>query len=251
MTKRKMLWIGDAGCPSGFARCTHEILRSLDYREDPGGSWDVTVLGINFRGDPGERKKYPYDMWPASVNGSDIFGISRLGDVLPRVGPDLIVLQNDPWNIPRYANNLKHYNLVGALAVDGENCRGSDLNALSMAIFWTEFAAKQAALGGYRGPAAVIPLGVDLQGYKPQDRQVARKKVFGKDYPRFKDSFIVGNVNRNQPRKRLDLSIAYFAEWVRTRRISDANLYLHVAPTGDAVPKTQKPGCCSEQALAC
>lgn len=230
---RKLLWIGDAGCPSGFARCTHEILRSIDYREKPGGTWDVTVIGINYRGDPDVRRKYPYDIFPASVNGSDIFGISRLEDLLPRIGPDLIVLQNDPWNIPRYALRLKNYNLVGALAVDGGNCRGTELNSLALSIFWTEFAFKQAAIGGYKGEGTVIPLGIDLANYKPQDRQAARKIVFGKDYPRFKDAFIVGNINRNQPRKRLDLSIAYFAEWVRTKRIDDAYLYLHVAPTGD------------------
>lgn len=48
-----------------------------------------------------------------------------------------------------------------------------------------------------------------------------------------KDAFIVGNVNRNQPRKRMDLTISFFAEWVRTRKIDNAYLALHVAPTGD------------------
>ena len=36
-------------------------------------------------------------------------------------------------------------------------------------------------------------------------------------------SFIVGNVNRNQPRKRLDLSIGYFAKW---QQVEDADAYL-------------------------
>ena len=44
------------------------------------------------------------------------------------------------------------------------------------------------------------------------------------------DAFIVGNVNRNQHRKRLDLSVLYFAEWVQTRQIEDAYLYFHTLP---------------------
>jgi glycosyltransferase involved in cell wall biosynthesis len=47
------------------------------------------------------------------------------------------------------------------------------------------------------------------------------------------DAFIIGNVNRNQPRKRLDLSIRYFAKWVEQNKVEDAYLFLHVAPTGD------------------
>lgn len=47
------------------------------------------------------------------------------------------------------------------------------------------------------------------------------------------DAFVVGNVNRNQPRKRLDLTVRYFAEWVRRHEVKDAYLFLHVAPTGD------------------
>ncbi len=44
------------------------------------------------------------------------------------------------------------------------------------------------------------------------------------------DAYIVGVVGRNQPRKRLDLAMQYFAE---CRELNDALLYMHVAPTGD------------------
>lgn len=40
-------------------------------------------------------------------------------------------------------------------------------------------------------------------------------------------------LGRNQPRKRLDLSIAYFSDWVHTYDVPDAYLYLHTAPTGE------------------
>jgi glycosyltransferase involved in cell wall biosynthesis len=63
------------------------------------------------------------------------------------------------------------------------------------------------------------------------DRVEARRRV---GLPAAMDkAFIVGNVNRNQQRKRLDLTIEYFAHWVKCFGVRNAYLLLHVAPTGD------------------
>jgi len=43
---KKLLWIGDAACDSGFSNVTHSVLSFLH------NSWDVSVLGVNYRGDP-------------------------------------------------------------------------------------------------------------------------------------------------------------------------------------------------------
>ena len=43
------------------------------------------------------------------------------------------------------------------------------------------------------------------------------------------NAFIAGNLNRNQPRKRLDLSIHIFADWIKQHRVSNAYLLLHCA----------------------
>ncbi len=229
---RKLLWVGDAACDSGFARCTHYILDVL--RE----TWDVVVLGLNYRGDP---HPYPYPIYPCWPGG-DPFGVGRIGELIRSQHPDLIVLQNDPWNIPDYVSEIRKHTattpIMAGLAVDGKNCALAErLNGLALAVFWTRFGAREARAGGYRNPLAVIPLGVDTSIYHPRDRGVAREAMqFGRGDGSGIDlanAFIVGNVNRNQPRKRLDLTIAYFAEWVRDHRVEDAFLFLHVAPTGD------------------
>jgi glycosyltransferase involved in cell wall biosynthesis len=80
------------------------------------------------------------------------------------------------------------------------------------------------------GPACVVGLGVDTEIFRPVDIQEARRRVLP---PEIREGFIVGNVNRNQPRKRMDLSVSYFAEWIKEYDIRDAYLYLHLAPTGD------------------
>lgn len=222
---RKLLWIGDAACDSGFARATHYTLETLRK------TWDVSVLGLNYRGDPHD---YPYPIYPC-FPGGDIFGFGRIHELIGKIGPDVVVVQNDPWNLPEYMKLTPSIPTIGALAVDGKNCAGRGLNGLALAIFWTQFALNEARRGGYMGPAAVVPLGVDLKVYYPEDQAKVRHLILGpKAEARMgQDAFIVGNVNRNQPRKRLDLCISYFAEWVKTREVKNAYLYLHVAPTGD------------------
>lgn len=226
---RRLLWVGDAAVPSGFARATHNILDVL--RE----TWDVTVLGMNYRGDP---HGYPYPIY-ACAPGGDALGIGRLIWMMDLCKPDAVVFQNDPWHIPLYTRQMdkfkeefRHVKRIGAIAVDGKNCQGAAMNGLDLAIFWTEFGRAEAARGGYKGPSDVVPLGVDTSFYAPGDRREARRR---RQFPEpFLDAFVVGNVNRNQPRKRLDLTIEYFAEWVKSFDVRDAYLYLHVAPTGDA-----------------
>ncbi len=229
MAKRKLLWVGDAGCPSGFARSTHGV---CDYLH-ASGQWDITVLGINYRGDPHE---YPYPIYSAMAGG-DFLGVGRLVWMLDKFKPDVVVLQNDPWNIPYYIEQARQFDeykdikFVGFVAVDGKNCRGAGMNGLELGIFWTQFGLDEARLGGYTQPGMVIPLGVDLTNYTPMDQRLARaQRGFQQEHM---DLFIVGNANRNQPRKRYDLTIKYFAEWIKSRGIDDASLYLHVAPTGD------------------
>jgi D-inositol-3-phosphate glycosyltransferase len=221
MSKPKLLWIGDACVASGFARVTHRVLEGV--RE----AWDVHVLGLNYRGDP---HPYPYPVYPCWPGG-DMFGVRRTKELIKKLEIDLVVVQNDPWNIPAYAKEIGQTPFVAIMPVDGKNCRGAALNGLDHAIFWTEFGRVEAQRGGYKGPSSVIPLGVDLGMYHPRDRVAARRFLgFGSELD---EVFVVGNVNRNQPRKRLDLTLAYFYDWLARDGVDDAYLYLHVCPTGD------------------
>lgn len=228
---KNLLFIGDAACPSGFARATHEILDRLSFH------YHVTVLGINYRGDPHE---FHYPIYAAGAGG-DSFGLKRLVWMCDLVKPDVIIIQNDGWNIQPYIKYLQmktsNYDgcyadipIVAIVAVDGQNFRGEWLDGVSHAIFWTQFGLDEARTGGYSGPATVIPLGVDAEQFYPGDKKAAR---VAQGIGSLADKFIVGNVNRNQPRKRWDLTLRYFSKWIHKHHVEDAYLYLHVAPTGD------------------
>jgi D-inositol-3-phosphate glycosyltransferase len=228
--KPRLLWVGDAVATTGFARITHQVLARLD-------AWDVVVLGLNYNGDP---HPYPYPIYPC-YPGGDAFGVRRVARMVEVWKPDVVLVQQDPWNVAPYVDEIRTVDrfvpIVGAIAVDGRNCQVDALADLALTIFWTDFAVDEAHKAGARGPRAVVPLGVDLDVYHPVDAAEARTALDfkGAGVPiDLADAFIVGNVNRNQPRKRLDLTIAYFAEWVASAGVEDAYLFLHVAPTGEA-----------------
>lgn len=235
------LWVGDATVSTGFARCTRAACDAL-YR----AGWEVHVLGLHYYGDPHEL---PYQVWPPTQpwdGGRDVYGVSRLPALVERLAPDVVVVLNDPWNVPAYLDSLdgfaaqrREQNLffsrppvVGWLAVDGKNQRGAPLNRLARVVTWTRFASEELKRGGYEGEPDVVPLGVDPECFYPVDRAESRAAVLPDSVP--PDAFVVGVVGRNQPRKRLDLTLEYFAEWVRLHHVEDAYLLLHVAPTGEA-----------------
>lgn len=230
----KVLWVGDAIAPTGFSRCTHTACDALH-----AAGHDVRVLGLNYHGDP---HPYPYPIHPCYQphdHGRDGFGVGRLPYFINRYEPDVVVFLNDPWNIPGYIASLLDRlddshplpRLVGYLAVDGTNQQGFGCNDLDLVITWTRYAQNELRSGGYTGLFALAPLGVDHSLYYPRDKSVARS-FLGPLRDQVGDSFLVGAVGRNQTRKRLDLTIRYFARWYAEAR-PDAYLYLHVGPTGD------------------
>lgn len=131
--------------------------------------------------------------------------------------------------------------IVAWLAVDGLNqVTAPRLNDLDRVVVWTEFAARELIRSGLRpcyGPIenpCIVPLGVDASIFHPVSPSYAREILFANlNLPTDPPPFIVGYVGRNQPRKRLDLLLAYFAEWISSRNLTDAYLFLHVAPTKD------------------
>lgn len=225
---KKLLWIGDAVCDSGFSRVTHEVCDRLKEK------YSISILGLNYRGDP---HPYPYPIYPAFVLGcKDFLGIDRISEIVPSIDPDIIVILNDPYNFPKYFTALRKTPLqpvpvLGIVAIDGKNCLGTALNGLTNTVFWTDFAKQEAINCGFIAPSSVIPLGVDLDIYRPQDQRQARAFIGFND--ELLDKYVVGNVNRNQPRKRLDLTIDYFCKWVKDYNIPDAYLFVHVCPTGE------------------
>jgi D-inositol-3-phosphate glycosyltransferase len=216
--KKRLLWIGDAVAPTGFATVTHGILDHLHE------IWDVHVLGINYLGDPHD---YPYRIYPASLGG-DTGGVGRLPGLLASLQPDLVCILLDPWLVPRYLDPIKQANIpvVAYMPVDALHMRESFstyLSNLDVAVLYTEFGRQQLTMAGMETETEIIPHGVDQKLFKPLPQKKARQELH---LPL--DAYIVGVVGRNQPRKRLDLTMEYFAEWAKDKP-DTVRLYLHCA----------------------
>jgi D-inositol-3-phosphate glycosyltransferase len=228
--KRRLLIVGDAGVSTGFAKGTHKLADAASEK------FDVHVIGLNHDGDPPILEPYP--VYPAMAGG-DPLGYGLLRRKIDQLGPACVVIQNDPWNFPGYLSQVGNVPVVGWVAVDGRNIKGTNLAGLSRAVFWTEFGRREAQAGGWAGPSGIVPLGVDLAVYGPFDaatRRAERERVLGELFAERGlplDAFIVGSIGRNQWRKRLDLTIEYFAAWVKEKGVTDACLWLQSAPTGD------------------
>lgn len=223
--RRRLLWVGDSPTTpwTGFGRAAFSILRHLQEH------FDVTAIGTTYDGCPYDRQQVPYDVYPPAFG--DLVD-PRLDQLIKQLTPDVVLAQHDPWHVQQWLRTAGTTPVVGIMPIDGKNCRCDYLNNLAMAVWWTKTSEQEARVGGYTGPSRVVPLGVDLSLFQPLDKVQARQQI-GLP-PEVHDKFIVGCVARNQSRKRLDLLVRHFSEWVHSRNVDDAYLYVQTAPTGEA-----------------
>jgi len=222
-----LFWVGDAVAHTGFSKVTHSVLDALQKSTQ----WDSHVLGVNYLGDP---HHYKYNVYPASIGG-DIYGVNRMPGLLRHIKPDLICILNDPWVVQSYIASIKEYNkeradnpakLVVYTPIDGLNIGAGFIGALNEAdlvIAYTMFGLQELLKGGLSVPSAIIPHGFDSKHFHPLPKAQARAKT---NIPL--DWFVVGCTNRNQPRKRIDLSLKYFAEWAKDKP-ANVKFYFHGA----------------------
>lgn len=207
MTKPNLLIIGDFVKHTGFARVNEALAEQLSDR------WDIAVLGVNYKGDYCDQQSR-YRLYPAYLGG-DLHGLGRLADIVRLEQPAACLFVCDPWIGADYARKLADledappcllYTPVDALklrTVDAE-----PLNVFDQVIAYTQFGARELVRSGVGGPIAVVPHGIDLELFRPIDRQEARQAV---GLPA--DTFAVLILDQNNPRKRLDIAFDAFARF--------------------------------------
>lgn len=218
--KPRLLWIGDALVPTGFATVTHAVLNHLRH------DWEVVVSGVNY---DGSAHKLPYQVLPA-WQGADMWGLNRFPHLCAEFDPAAVIINNDWWNVAAFAKIApKDVPVIGYMPVDGGNLDPAamrELDKLHAAVWYTNYGHAEAVKAGFKGGRHVIPHGIDTRVFQPLRRYEARRLL---DLNAPRNAFIVGNLNRNQPRKRLDLSIQIFADWIKRHRVTNAFLLLHCA----------------------
>jgi glycosyltransferase involved in cell wall biosynthesis len=158
------------------------------------------------------------------------FGEARIREITERIQPDVIFTINDCWIINQQWAQIKDlreqigFKFVGYYPMDSYGwygCLTDTMNEWDAAICYTKFGAEEKINAGVEKPIWVIPHGVTAGQFYPLDKAECRKKL-GLD----PEDFIVFNGNRNQFRKRIDLTISAFAKFAVDK--PKAKLYLHM-----------------------
>lgn len=243
-SRARILIVGDAVAPTGFARVVRGIFAPLAER------YDLHQLAVNYFGDPHD---WPWKLYPAQRPG-DPSGVSRLPQLITYLAPDLVFVLTDIWRFAAYGSALEKlgsappavlYCPVEAGPIAPEVV--APLGGLDHLVLYTRYGEAAIAAGarssgdGQRHrrlpPTSVLPHGVDTTEFFPlaggvdenalgESRARARATLFP-DTPEYRQAFVVLNGNRNQPRKRIDVTMEGFALFARDKP-PDVKLYLHM-----------------------
>jgi len=225
MTKKKILWSGDIVAMTGFARVTENLITRLD------DTYEITVLGNNWWGDPAPHLQSRFRMLPSSNrHQQEPFGVQRIREVVINEKPDLVFVNNDIWIVNQIYSQIEDlhkqgkFKFVAYCPMDSYEWAGGLLDkspAWDQLVIYTKFGAEEFMKAGYPKEIAVIPHGVTTTQFSTLDKAECRRRLGLKE-----DMFVVFNGNRNQARKRQDVTIEAFADFAVDK--PDAMLYMHM-----------------------
>lgn len=228
----RMLYVGDFPVQTGFGVVSTNLIKVFKTL------YDVHVLGVNYYGDYNPLIE-GLKVYPATGGGSDIWGKERLGEMIAKVKPDVVFILNDPWIGRDYAQVIDELRKLNPglkikfmiyTPIDAENIKQDFVDGLKSydkVITYTEFGRRELSdRPSGLNDVAVIPHGVDSKSFFPLPNKQEIKKGMNLGV----DDYIVLCLQRNQPRKRLDLTLYYFAEWVKRYNLpKNVRLYYHGA----------------------
>lgn len=262
---QKLLVIGDAGAHTGFARVVKGV---CDYLAGTG-TVDVRVRAINLT--KNHNIDYTYEVLPVTTKrGPDPLGFGDFRQHIKDVQPDVLLVVQDMWNITNYmARKPPELPTVAYFPVDTPNIKWGyalGLGAVSEAVTYTQFGAREAAAGmrdavdvltahgakdgGMERSASWMSLAKDGTELHTRMDRLARYQnprgvnvvPHGLEHERFQrrdkaacrrqfglpdGAFVIGSVQTNQFRKRHDILIRAFA--AVKDRIPNGLLILHCA----------------------
>lgn len=246
----RVLWISDAGATTGFATATHAIGERLV--EDYGH--EVSVLAVNYRGDSWACNRHgdhvtPLRLYrPDTIVGSDIYGRSRIIEMLGKIDPDVVVFLADPQIIlgtlfdNKYDTEkilLRYKPIISYIPCDGINLPAS----------WTEVLPKVTNVvtmskwgSSLYQPSKLVYHGIDTNLWWPIEERpkvtsggvvcktkADAKRAFGFD----PDHFLVGRIDTNSGRK--DYPSLVRSLWPLMKKYKDIDVHFHCADNAPGV----------------
>jgi glycosyltransferase involved in cell wall biosynthesis len=163
-----------------------------------------------------QQGQQPQGQPPQQLQG---FGYSVLIDVLRKKKPNVVMIYNDMSIVTRFLEEIRKSGIprdfkiwIYCDQVYDRQLQGMIdlLNRDADRVFaFTDYWKKRLRDQGVTRPLSVLGHGFNPKMFFPIPREMARKSLKMPE-----DAFVIMNLNRNQPRKRLDLLIMAFVELV-------------------------------------
>ncbi|MGZ8846196.1 MAG: glycosyltransferase family 4 protein [Pyrinomonadaceae bacterium] len=239
----RILIIGDAVAPTGFARVIRSIFEPLQ------SDFELHQLATRYDGRPHD---YPWRLYPAA-KGKSVYGYDRILPLIEEIKPEIVFLLYDiPFQVP-YMEELRKakpqpkvviYSPVESGPIAPEIMQR--LSGVSRYVLYTDYGRREIArsLDSVRAQdptfkfpeLEVISHGVDTHRFYPlgeDDGDIPSRRIEARRAMKLVDAehleaFIVLNANRNMPRKRIDLTMQGFAQFAKDKP-ANVKLYLHMA----------------------
>lgn len=238
--KIKILWYSDFLKHTGFGNVAAEIISRLNAT----GDYEFKVIGINHDGSPYNYPESEYfqfkdiPVWPAAspLYEDTFFGFKRFNQFINTKEFDLLFIMQDAFNIIPLRDSIlrarleKNFKYIFYFPIDGDIKNEWVSDAISIAdypVAYSQFGVNQVNAFTQSIRLDIIPHGVDLNFFKPfekeEDKNLFRKMYFNAE----PDDFIISNINRNQPRKDLPRCMLAFSEFCKRHPDLKVKLYLH------------------------
>ena len=209
----KILWCGafpDTQC--GYGRVTYELLKRTKH--------EIIIFGIYPRSrNHLLRKKYVEKHFIIENAVDEIeedFGIKKLPLVIKKYNPDIIFMYNDPWVLYHYTKTAREV-FTGIIISYIDICYSHNIKKHMKSIIdntdvfltFAQFGKNELLQHNCSKPIHILNHGINRNDFYNVNIDTAKQHFSLSSY-----SFIILNGNRNQPRKRLDITIKAFALFI-------------------------------------
>ena len=180
----RLLALGDAWVPTGFARVAESVLTQL------ARNYEIDQWGLNYRG---QKHDVPWRVRPTSED--DLLGIALLPDLVAELRPDVIWALGDLWMQAEWLECLSVvadcpptvvYMPVDSAGLDPDHI--AMLGNAHTVVVYTGFSRRvlvnatlTAGLAPAARPVEVIPHGVDVDRFVAVNRGV--KRIYESELP--------------------------------------------------------------------